>query len=89
MKTEEVKKLVDLSRIKVSVKEIKEFTEQLSSVLAYVDKVRDYKFIGKRYDSNDKIARLREDEVQIKEPKEIIDQFSDREGRLLKVKKIL
>lgn len=89
MKAEEVKKLSDLSRIKVSAKEIKEFTEQLSAILGYVNKVQDYKFVGKKYDLDDKIAKLREDKVRAEEPEEIIKQFSDKSGKLLKVKKIL
>ena len=89
MKAEEVKKLSDLSRIKVSKQEIKEFAEQLSAILGYVNKVQEYDFVAKKYDSDNKIVQLREDKVQSKESEEIIKQFSDKSGKLLKVKKIL
>ena len=89
MKTEEVKKLADLSRIKVSKGEIKEFTKQLSDILSYVNKIQEYKFIAQEYKSDDKIAELREDQVIQNDGEDLIKQFSDHEGNLLKVKKIL
>jgi len=89
MKAEEVKKLSDLSRIKVSQKEIKEFTKQLSDILSYVNKVQEYEFVAQKYDSNDEVVKLREDIVHPQESEEIIKQFSDQSGKLLKVKKIL
>jgi len=89
MKTEEVKKLADLSRIKVSKGEIKEFTKQLSDILSYVNKIQEYKFIAQEYKSDDKIAELREDQVIQNDGEDLIKQFSDQEGNLLKVKKIL
>lgn len=89
MKVEEVKKLADLSRIKISQSEIKEFTKQLSDILSYVKKVQSYKFMAKKYDSQDKVPELREDLVVPEKPEEIIEQFNDHSGKLLKVKKIL
>jgi aspartyl/glutamyl-tRNA(Asn/Gln) amidotransferase C subunit len=89
MKAEEVKKLAELSRIKISQKEIKEFTEQLSSILDYVNKVQEYKFVSQKHDSLDEVPELREDLVAPEETEEIIKQFSDHSGKLLKVKKIL
>ena len=89
MKAEEVKKLSDLSRIKVSKQEIDEFTKQLSDILSYVNKVQEYDFVAKKYDLNDEVIKLRVDKVISKESEEIIKQFSDKSGKLLKVKKIL
>ena len=89
MKEEDIKKLSDLSRIEVSKEEINEFTKQLSDILSYVNKVQEYKFITQKYESNDKISELREDKVISEESEEIIKQFSDRSGKLLRVKKIL
>lgn len=89
MKAEEVKKLSDLSRIKVSKQEINEFTKQLSDILSYVNKVQEYKFITQKYESNDEIPKLREDKIISEEPEEIIKQFSDGNGKFLRVKKIL
>jgi aspartyl-tRNA(Asn)/glutamyl-tRNA(Gln) amidotransferase subunit C len=89
MKKEDVKKLAELSRIKVSQKDINEFTEQLSDILSYVNKVQEYKFVAKKYDSQDEIHDLREDKIISEESEELINQFSDRSGKLLKVKKIL
>jgi len=89
MKAEEVKKLSNLSRIKVSKQEINEFAKQLSDILSYVNKVQEYKFVAKEYESNDEIVKLREDKVSSEESEEIIKQFSDQSGKLLKVKKIL
>ena len=94
MKAEEVKKIADLSRIKISQKEIKEFSGQLSDILSYVNKVQEYDFIAKKYDSLGEVSKLREDKVGRDAmhcvcTEEIIKQFSDRSGKLLKVKKIL
>ncbi len=89
MKEEDIKKLSDLSRIKISKKEINEFTKQLSDILDYVNKVQGYKFIAQKYKSDDEITELREDKVINKDNEDLIKQFSDQDGKLLKVKKIL
>lgn len=89
MKSEEVQKLADLARIKISKKEIKEFSSQLGDILDYVNKVQNYEFIGKEEKFSEDITKLREDNVSGSEPEEIIKQFSDQRGNLLKVKKIL
>lgn len=89
MKGAEVKKLADLSRIKLSQKKVKKFTEQLSDILGYVNKVQEYEFVAQKYDFQDKVPKLREDLVALEKTEEIIKQFSDQSGKLLKVKKVL
>jgi len=89
MRAEEVKKLADLARIKISPKEIKKFTKQLSDILDYVQKVQEYEFKCSKYNPQDKISKLRQDKVLSSKSEKIIQQFSDHQGRLLKVKKIL
>ena len=89
MKEKDVKKLSDLSRIKVSKKEINEFTKQLSDILNYVNKVQEYKFVAKKYKSDDEVVKLREDKIIQEDNEDLIKQFSDQDGKLLKVKKIL
>jgi len=90
MNKKEVKKLSDLARIKISKKEIEQFTKQLGDILSYVNKVQGYEFKAKKYNFSEKKAELRKDKVFNYEEKEnIIKQFSDKSGKLLKVKKIL
>ena len=62
----------------------------MGDILSYVNKVQGYEFKAKKYNFSEKKAELRKDKVFNYEEKEnIIKQFSDKSGKLLKVKKIL
>lgn len=85
----EFEKISNLSMIRISDSEINEFNSQLDDILNYVKKVQQYKFINQDFQSKDKETKLREDIMINSEANGLVEQFSDRENSLLKVKKVL
>jgi len=86
---EDIQKLAKLSRINLEKKDIKEFSKQLSSILGYVNKIQNYKFIADKLVEDNRASQLRVDKVEKFSEEKIIEQFSEQENNLLKVKKIL
>jgi len=86
---EDIQKLAKLSRINLGKKDITEFSKQLSSILGYVNKIQNYKFTADKLVEDNKISQLRVDKVEKFSEEKIIEQFSEQENNLLKVKKIL
>ncbi len=89
LKKEEIKKIANLARIELSNKDIQEFSGQLSKILDYVNKVQNYSFSSIKPKEDQNSSNLRKDEIKKFDGQEIIKQFSDKEKKLLKVKKIL
>lgn len=89
---EEVKKLSDLSRIKISDSEAVKFGKEIEEILEYVgtiQKVVSSEDVGIDFGYVHNV--MREDEVKNsgKYREEIIAEFPEKEGDFLKVKKIL
>ncbi|MEK7120902.1 MAG: Asp-tRNA(Asn)/Glu-tRNA(Gln) amidotransferase subunit GatC [Patescibacteria group bacterium] len=88
---EEVKKIADLARIRLSLKEMEKMTQELGSILGYVEQVKEISDVSTK---NEEILKnvFREDE-NINESgfftKKILDLAPRKEGDYIKVKKIL
>ena len=69
---EDVKHIADLCKLKFSDEELESFTWKLSTLLEYVDQLKevDTKGVEPTYQVNTKIQPLREDKVGISLPKE-------------------
>ena len=89
---EEVKKLADLARINISDTEAENFGKQIEEILEYVGTIQ--KVVSGEEEGIDfghVHNVLREDQAKDsgKYREEIIAEFPDKQGDLLKVKKIL
>lgn len=90
---EDVKKLAELARIEMKDNEVEELSKEMDSILGYVSQVQEV--VGES--ANDvEIGFVRNIMREDENPneggtysKEIIAEFPDKEGDLLKVKKIL
>ena len=88
---EEVKKIADLARIRLSLKEMEKMTQELGSILGYVEQVKEMSDVSTK---NEEILKnvFREDE-NINESgfftKKVLDLAPRKEGDYIKVKKIL
>ncbi|MCD4705388.1 hypothetical protein K8R66_04925 [bacterium] len=89
LKKEEIEKIANLAKIKLSSAEVEEFSGQLSVVLDYFQKIRNYDFTKGKVLSEESISELRLDEVRGFFESDLKEQFSGRSGNLLKVKKVL
>jgi len=88
---EDVLKLAELSRLSLSKSEIERFKGEISSILEYVDSINEVEL--KEVESEvDTLNVLREDSIT-NEPDEyteaLLSMAPEREGRFLKVQKIL
>ncbi|MFA5163050.1 MAG: Asp-tRNA(Asn)/Glu-tRNA(Gln) amidotransferase subunit GatC [Patescibacteria group bacterium] len=93
LKLAEVKHIADLSRLELSPAELKTYGAQLSSVLDYIDKLKEVKtmphdFLSPDSDLNN-IWRLDEVRAWDKNEVEAALKQGDLEGRLIRVKKVL
>ncbi len=88
---EDIKNLADLARIEVSEEEADSLTSQIDSILSYVGEI-------KNMDSDDgseipEVRNIMREDVVTHKDDEYIDgllsNMPDKEGRYLKVKKIL
>ncbi|MCG2690399.1 Asp-tRNA(Asn)/Glu-tRNA(Gln) amidotransferase subunit GatC [Candidatus Parcubacteria bacterium] len=91
---EDVKKIADLSRLKLTEEEIVKMQKDLTEVLDYINLLNkaDVSSIKTYFGPNNKENFLRSDKAQSileKTRQEIIGQFSEKQGDYLKVKKIL
>jgi aspartyl-tRNA(Asn)/glutamyl-tRNA(Gln) amidotransferase subunit C len=91
-KKEDVEKLADLARIKLSEGEVSELQKELDTILSYVSEIQGVSVPDKEDFLDDHRNILRED----KEPHEsgvftevLLSQAPNREGDYIKVKKIL
>ena len=89
IKKEELAKMADLAKIELSPTEIKEFGSQLSTVLDYFQKIKNYNLVGKESVKKEAISKLRADQFLPFVGADLKEQFSDYQGNLLKTKKIL
>ena len=86
---EELEKLSQLSRIRISKGEADKFCDKLNKIIKYVAKVQEYKFSNTDFKSPESKTKLRKDEVVQKDTEHLVEQFTDKENNLLKVKKVL
>ena len=87
-----IKKLSNLARISLSPEEEIDLKKDIEKVLEYVDDLKEADISSKQQDyfQSDLSNVFRQDAVIEFDDKEaIIKSFSDKEGRLLKVKTIL
>lgn len=92
MEKKDVLHLAELSRIELSDEEIIKFQEDLSSILEYVDQIKEVGDSAGREESGVVHNVFREDEKPHEggeSREEIIGSFPDKEEGYLKVKKIL
>lgn len=88
IKTEEIKKLVDLARIEVSEEELLSLSGEIESILGYVAQVQNT--VG----DNDLVLGKNNNVFREDKPREttesdgVIDAFPNKQGNYLKVKKI-
>lgn len=85
---EELLKLSKLCKIKID-EESDKFESQINSVLEYVEKINNYKFLEKKLEDDCTDKKLRVDEAVPSENANLTSQFSDSKDNLLKVKKVL
>lgn len=91
IKREEVEKLATLSRMELSSEEIDGFTKEISSILDYVDGIKEADTGDNKSEATDRV-RLRDDgepHESGKYTEAILSQAPEREGQYLSVKKIL
>ena len=91
---EDVKKIADLARLKLTEEETAKMQKDLAEILGYINLLNkaDVSSVESSFGSNNKENFLRPDKAQsISEEtrQEIIGQFSEKQGDYLKVKKIL
>lgn len=93
MKTDDIKKIAQLARLKLSEAEVAAYRRDFAGILSYVDQLRGLTLPPlKKNKSAAVAARLRADRVSVSiadEQKTALDQFSDQVGRQLKTKRIL
>ena len=93
LKAEEIKHIAQLSRLELSPSELKTYGAQLSSILGYIDKLKEVKTeaissLGQSTDLNN-VWRLDEVKPWDKDEIEAALKQGDLEDRLIRVKKVL
>ncbi len=83
----EVNYIADLSRIKITPKETEKFQKEFSDILSHFDLLKKAK-TNEKTNLNSRKAELRPDEVD-RFSGDLLKLASIREGRYIKVKKIL
>jgi len=93
LKAAEIKHIAELSRLELSPSELKTYGAQLSSVLDYIDKLKEVKTMSSDFLSPDtdlnNIWRLDEVKAWDKDEVDAALKQGDLEGRLIRVKKVL
>lgn len=88
----DIEKVINLSRIELSMEEKNSIEKDLSKIIEYIDKLKEVNIDGVLPTSHPlKIENVtRDDKINLSDKKnKIIDSFSDHEGNFLKVKPIL
>jgi len=89
--TEEVKNLADLARLELSPEEIERFKNEMSSILDYVNSIGDIEALAEHEEHS--VVNVMRDDVVTNAPEhyteELLRAAPEREGRFVKVKKIL
>lgn len=89
---EEVKHIAKLARLGLTDEEIEKFQKELSSVLDYIEKLKEADISGIKPTSHSVLIEniTRNDEVnEQKENKKLLDLVPDKKERHLKVKQIM
>ena len=92
LKLSEIERLAKLARINLTEAEKKKFGKQISSVLDYVEQIKevDTSKVKEKSHLKDLVNVFREDRViESCNAKESIDQFPDKAGNLNKVKAVM
>lgn len=91
---DEIKKIAQLARLELNEVETEKYQEQLSSVLGYIDKLKEVKtsdldILGL---NSDEYNQVREDEIILaddQEKKIILDQVPEKEDNQVKVERVI
>ncbi len=89
---EQVKHLADLAQLELTDEELDKFSEQLTSILGYIDRIKDVELSEDVQRNFKKVNTFREDENphEAGEDREaILDEMPETENNMLVVKKIL
>ncbi len=89
---EEVRKLAELARLELTESEIKEFQKDFGTILEYVSQVQEVATDEVNPEVSVPHNVMREDKDPYKSgeyTRKIVEQFPDKEGDYLKVKKII
>jgi len=93
LSNEEIRHIAKLARLHINEEEIEDYREKLGSILEYVEKLQELNTddVPELQHAADVSNVLREDEIQGCESavrKRALDNFSNREGDLLKVQAV-
>lgn len=83
----DVEKLAKLSRISITDAEKEQFGKEIDSILGYVKEIQEVSKEGEQTISTKNI--MREDEVIMTDPKNLLEEAPHTEGDFIAVKKIL
>lgn len=89
---EEVEKIAKLARLEFTEKEKEKLQSELSSILGYVDKLKEIRGEVKirHFEDETGVNLMRDDVAEpVAKPKEFIKQAPDTEGNYVKVKSVL
>ena len=89
---EQVKHLADLAQLELTDEELDKFSEQLTSILGYIDRIKDVELSDNVQRNFKKVNTFREDENPHEageDRKAILDEMPETENNMLVVKKIL
>ena len=89
---EQVKHLADLAQLELTDEELDKFSEQLTSILGYIDRIKDVELSEDVQRNFKKVNTFREDENPHEageDRKAILDEMPETENNMLVVKKIL
>ncbi len=89
IKKEEVEKMADLARLKLRDEEKESLRGDLSNIIDYVDKLKEADVSGVLSFDHSNVNVTRDDtDESYKEKDELIDDFTEKDGRYLKVRQI-
>jgi len=91
---DEVKKIADLARLELTDVELKKYGEQLSSVLSYIDQLKEVNTdeVEPTAQVAGLVNKMREDAVEEwpdDETESALSQAPEKQGRNIKVKRVL
>ena len=85
----DLQKLSKLSRIDIRENEYQIFSNQISRIFEYIDKIKKYKFSENKPLIKTQKNQLRKDIAISSDTEDLILEFSNKENNLLKVNKVL
>lgn len=88
IKKEEIKNIIQLARLAMSDKEEALVEKNLSNILNYIGQIQSLDIGSIKTDNVSRKNIVRED-IAIPHNRDLISYFKQKEGRLLKVKKII